>query len=167
MSDYVHFCMCISCLSFLLFCLLLRCIGYPLTFLFPLHFHIVRVSFSFSSMSHSTDNFFLQTACADRIKKAFVSAVAVYLGNTFWSCFIQKIHVRSCVLLVLYFILHSGIWCVFQASLIWRCYWFKSTKHFWSIWVYNQIAAQLPGPTHSEGQASLFFFFFWWKAWFF
>lgn len=121
-------------------CILLCCLEYPLTFFlciailseYPLVFLLCHTLWIIS---------FLQTACADCIKKTVFSAVAVYLGNSFWSCFIQKIHLRNCVLLVLYFILHSGFWCVLQASFIWRCCWFKSTKPFWSVWVYNQIAA--------------------------
>ena len=49
---------------------------------FSLCFHIVRVPFTFPAMSYCTNNFFLQTTCADLIKKTFVSSVAVYLGNS-------------------------------------------------------------------------------------
>lgn len=92
---------------------------YPLA----LHFHNVRVSLSFLAASHSTDNFFLQTACAGCNKKTFVSVVAVYLGNSFWSCFIQNIHIEK--LCYASTIFHPSL-----QHLIWRCCWFKSTKLF-------------------------------------
>lgn len=120
MSSYGHFSVLLS--FFLFVTLFIASLPGVSTYLFPLHFHVVRVAFSFPAMSYSTDNFFLQTACADCIKKPLVSAVAVYLGNSFWSCFIQKRYVRSCVLLVLYlsYIQASDVW--FQASLMWtRC----------------------------------------------
>lgn len=67
MSSYGHFSV---LLSFFLFFVTLFIASLPgvSTYLFPLHFHVVRVAFSFPAMSYSTDNFFLQTVCADCIK---------------------------------------------------------------------------------------------------
>jgi len=83
------------------------------------------------------DNFFLQTACADCIKKMLVQWMFTFA--TVSGVALSKRHVRSCVLLALYFILCSSVRYMFQASLICRCCWFKSAKPFWSIWVCNQL----------------------------
>lgn len=83
------------CLFFcsLLFCFVILCFALlprVSTYLAPLHFHFVRISFNFPAMSHSMDIFFLQSACADSIKKRVVGAATV--DNDFWSCFIEKIY---------------------------------------------------------------------------
>lgn len=86
MSGYGHFSGFVCLLFIVLFCYFMYCTAAKsIHLLAPLHFHFVRISFSFPAVSHYMHNFFLQSACADGIKKRVVDAVTV--DNDFWSCF--------------------------------------------------------------------------------
>lgn len=110
---FLFVCCFFSCFVILFIALLPR----VSTYLAPLRFHFVRTSFSFPAMSHSMDNFFLQSACADGIKKKVVDTVTVV--NDFWSCFIEQIYARTVLL---------RLFLTFQAFLIWRRCWFKNSN---------------------------------------
>lgn len=70
-----------------LFYLLPYCQEYPPSWLLCISI-FVRISFNFPAMSQPMDNFFLQSACADGIKKRVVDAVTVV--NDFWGSLLKK-----------------------------------------------------------------------------